>query len=121
MRSHSLSTLVSRIGALALIALALPVAADERQTAELGVSPMLLVAAEPAAFQFKRMKVGKDYALGIRRFDLDTDTEIIGWQLSQAWYLGRQDGLDSGLTLVWQGEGRQFSVSKDGLRLTKRF
>jgi len=67
------------------------------------------------------LDVGKDYALGLQRFDLDSHTEMIGWRLNDVWYFGRQDGLDSGLTLVWQSQRRQFSLSKDGLRLTQRF
>ena len=70
---------------------------------------------------FEQVEVGKDYALGIGRFDLDTHTEIIGWQIADKWYFGRQDGMDSGLTLVWQQSVHQVSLSKDGLRLTKRF
>ena len=66
-------------------------------------------------------EVGKGYALGINRFDLDAHTEILGWQLNHQWYLGRQDGLDSGLTLVWQQNANQVSLSKDGVRLTRRF
>lgn len=61
------------------------------------------------------------YALGLERFDLDPHTEILGWQVSDRWYFGRQDGEDSGLTLVWQAEASQVSFSKDGLRLTRRF
>ena len=67
------------------------------------------------------LKVKKRYALGIGRFDLDAHTEIIGWRLNRAWYFGRQDGLDSGLTLVWQSNDNQISLSKDGVRLTHRF
>jgi hypothetical protein len=67
------------------------------------------------------LEIKKRYALGIGRFDLDAHTEIIGWRLNDAWYLGRQDGLDSGLTLVWQSEVNQLSLSKDGVRLTRRF
>lgn len=67
------------------------------------------------------LEIKKRYALGIGRFDLDAHTEIIGWRLHEAWYLGRQDGLDSGLTLVWQSAANQLSLSKDGLRLTHRF
>lgn len=70
---------------------------------------------------FTNMRVSKAYVLGINRFDLDEHTEILGWQLADSWYLGRQDGLDSGLTLVWQQDANQFSLSKDGLRLTRRF
>ncbi len=68
-----------------------------------------------------RLEVEEDYALGINRFQVDGHTEIIGWRLSQAVYFGRQDGLDSGLTLVWQQESNQLSLSKDGLRITRRF
>ena len=67
------------------------------------------------------VKIGKEYVLGINRFDLDGHTEILGWQLSDRFYLGRQDGLDSGLTLVFQQNANQVSLSKDGLRLTRRF
>ncbi len=67
------------------------------------------------------VEVRKAYALGVGRFDIDHHTEIIGWRISDTWYFGRQDGLDSGLTLVWQQEENQVSVSKDGVRLTRRF
>ena len=67
------------------------------------------------------VKIGKTYVMGINRFDLDGHTEILGWQLSNSVYFGRQDGLDSGLTLVWQQKANQVSLSKDGLRLTRRF
>ncbi len=70
---------------------------------------------------FSEMPVQKSYALGIGRFDLDAHTEIIGWRLNHDWYFGRQDGEDSGLTLVWQSNANQISLSKDGLRLTRRF
>ena len=65
--------------------------------------------------------VDREYALGINRFDLDSHTEILGWQISDSFYFGRQDGVDSGLTLVWQQRANQVSLSKDGLRLTRRF
>ncbi|NOX50712.1 MAG: hypothetical protein GXP16_09275 [Gammaproteobacteria bacterium] len=71
--------------------------------------------------QFDQVALGKHYALGIHRFDLDNHTEILGWQIGDSWYFGRQDGLDSGLTLVWHKQENQVSISKDGLRLTRRF
>lgn len=75
-------------------------------------------ASERAAY----LEVDDTYALGVDRHDLDEHTEILGWQLGQRWYFGRQDGIDSGLTFVWQqNERQQVSVSKDGLRLTRRF
>ena len=62
-----------------------------------------------------------DYALGVSRFDVDTHTEVIGWRLSRSMFFGHQDGEDSGLSLVWQDDMNQISLSKDGLRLTRRF
>lgn len=74
------------------------------------------------ASQTGRLEIDADYVFGIDRFDTDQYTEIIGWQLGDRWYFGHQDGLDSGLTFVWQqNRGQQVSVSKDGLRLTRRF
>ena len=67
------------------------------------------------------LEVGKDYALGLTKYRLDHETEMLGWQVSNSWYFGRQRGEDSGLTLVWQQDNHQVSFSKDGLRLTKRF
>ena len=76
---------------------------------------------EDKAQRADHIAVDEDYALGLSRYDLDSHTEIIGWQLRNSLYFGRQDGLDSGLTLVWQQEANQVSLSKDGLRLTRRF
>ena len=78
-------------------------------------------AAQKISASLDDVEINKDYALGVNRFDLDHRTEIIGWQLANSWYLGRQDGLDSGLTLVWHQSRNQVSVSKDGVRLTRRF
>ncbi len=61
------------------------------------------------------------YALGVQDHDLDDFTEIIGWRINERWYFGRQDGEDSGLTLVWQDEQDQMSLSKEGIRFTRRF
>ena len=67
------------------------------------------------------LDVGKDYALGLTKYRLDHETEVLGWQVSDSVYFGRQRGEDSGLTLVWQQENNQVSLSKDGIRLTRRF
>ena len=68
------------------------------------------------------MQVDDLYPAGIDRHDLDDHTEILGWHLGRKVYFGRQDGMDSGLTVVWQQtERQQVSLSKDGLRLTRRF
>ena len=66
-------------------------------------------------------KLSTDYALGVKKFHLDHETRIIGWRMSKSVYFGQQKGEDSGLTLVWQQEQNQVSLSKDGLRLTRRF
>lgn len=61
------------------------------------------------------------YPLSVKKYQLDHATRMTGWQLADSWYFGKQKGADSGLTLVWQGDQEQFSVSKDGLRYTRRF
>lgn len=75
----------------------------------------------PAGSASPQWSLSKRYALGVVRYQLDHDTRLMGWQLSDRWYFGRQKGLDSGLTLVWQRSANQVSLSKDGLRLTRRF
>ena len=75
----------------------------------------------PDGASFSHVHVDTGYVLGLDRFDLDDHTEILGWQLNDSWYFGRQDGEDSGLTLVWQATVNQISLSKDGVRLTRRF
>jgi hypothetical protein len=75
----------------------------------------------PAGNPPPQWSLSKRYALGVVRYQLDHDTRLMGWQLSDRWYFGRQKGLDSGLTLVWQRSANQVSLSKDGLRLTRRF
>jgi hypothetical protein len=78
-------------------------------------------AQESVSAALGQVEIKKSYALGLNRFDLDAETEMLGWRISNSWYFGRQDGLDSGLTFVYQQEEHQVSVSKDGLRLTRRF
>ncbi len=71
--------------------------------------------------QRMNLEVGKQYALGLSKHRLDHETEVLGWRVSETLYFGRQRGEDSGLTLVWQQRNNQVSLSKDGLRLTRRF
>ena len=100
------------LGAVALIGLSHGARAEERPN-NAGRS------AEPSSL--RPVLVDDSYALGLARFDLDAHTEILGWQVSERWYFGRQDGEDSGLTLVWQANLNQVSLSKEGVRLTHRF
>ncbi len=67
------------------------------------------------------LRFDKSYALGVNHYQLDHKTKVTGWRMGERWFLGRQRGLDSGLTLVWQKQANQFSVSKDGVRFTRRF
>ena len=73
------------------------------------------------AVNLAEIEVNKAYALGMRRFDADVATEIIGWRLHDARSIDRRDGLDSGLNLVWQRRASHLSLSKEGIRLTRRF
>lgn len=67
------------------------------------------------------VEIAQDQISNARRMPADGQTQIHGWQLAKPWDSGRQKGLDSGGTLVWQGAANQLSVSEDGLRLTRRF
>ncbi len=67
------------------------------------------------------LDAGKTHALGIHRFALDGRNEVVGWKLSERWYLGRQRGDDSGLALVWQHDQTRFSLTPDGVRVSRSF
>jgi len=62
-----------------------------------------------------------DDGSGFAKHRVDGYTKVIGWQLNDSWYLGRQKGEQSGLALLWQGEHNQFSLGTNGMRLTRRF
>lgn len=109
MKTETLRRWIASGCAALLLALTVGVHAEEPSGAENGNTSLVGLA------------VDTEYVLGLARFDLDPHTEILGWQVSDRWYFGRQDGEDSGLTLVWQAEANQVSLSKDGVRLTRRF
>lgn len=69
----------------------------------------------------QHLKIDKSYALGVANYYLDHATKVTGWQVGDRWFFGRQRGMDSGLTLVWQQQANQVSVSKEGVRYTRRF
>jgi len=79
----------------------------------------------PAAFhdryQEQTFKFAEDDGPGFAKHRVDGYTKVIGWQLNDSWYLGRQKGPQSGLALLWQGEHNQFSLGTKGMRLTRRF
>jgi len=84
-------------------------------------SAQAAAAAEALATAFDDGIFDDVYALGVARYRVDGATKVTGWRLNDGWYLGSQSGEDSGLTLVWQTGSDQMSLSKDGLRFTRRF
>ena len=74
-------------------------------------------ALEPAS----DIKLDLSHPYGITEYRLDHETKVTGWRVAKEWYFGRQRGSDSGLTLVWQNKQDQLSLSKDGIRFTRRF
>ena len=62
-----------------------------------------------------------DYGLGVYRHALGFRSEVIGWQLSDRWYFGRKRGGGSDYGFVWQNEENQLLLTRDGIRLTRRF
>ncbi len=74
--------------------------------------------AESAPFELERF-----YGFGITEHQLDAATEVVGWRISESWYVGQRDqrGAEDGLSLVWQGARQQVSVSVDEIRFVRRF
>ena len=95
------------LSAVALI-LVSAVRADELDTLQVAPEPL------PAFF-------ADTYLLGITEHRADDYTTITGWRLGDTVYFGSQEGEDSGLSLVWQHDHDQMSISSDGLRFTRRF
>ncbi|MGI9327113.1 MAG: hypothetical protein ACR2PZ_17980 [Pseudomonadales bacterium] len=91
----------------------------------IAAEPISALALEPSSMSATadgfNVRLGKAYALGVNHYHLDHETKVTGWRVGERWFFGRQRGMDSGLTLVWQKQANQVSVSKDGLRLTRRF
>ena len=61
------------------------------------------------------------YRWGISERETDDFTTVTGWHLGDTWHLGYQDGEESGLSLLWQKEQDQMSISSEGIRFTRRF
>ncbi|MDZ7668628.1 MAG: hypothetical protein U5Q16_04130 [Gammaproteobacteria bacterium] len=100
-------TLLSSV--IALIVLALPAAS--------------VSADDPAGGSTFAAAFADAYAMGISAHDLDSATQVIGWRLSDSWYIGARDekGADDGLSLVWRGERKQMSLSLEEIRFVRRF
>ena len=79
------------------------------------------LAAAPSATIRPTYRFAESFTFGIHDHPVDEFTEVIGWRLNERWYFGHQDGEDSGITLVWQAQHDQMSLSKDGIRFTRRF
>lgn len=67
-----------------------------------------------------RFDLDDSYAAGIREYDLDADTELLGWRLNARWFVGREEHRDT-LSLVWQGDRDRLSISVDEIRFSRRF
>lgn len=68
------------------------------------------------------LKLKELLALGIGEYRLDAGTDLTGWQLNGSWYFGHRDGDQAdGLSLVWQGERQQVSISAEGIHFIRRF
>jgi hypothetical protein len=61
------------------------------------------------------------YRWGISERETDDFTTVTGWHVGDSWHFGYQDGEDSGLSLLWQKEQDQMSISSEGIRFTRRF
>jgi|TARA_B100000315_G_scaffold118928_1_gene108976 hypothetical protein len=88
------------------------------------VADEIVLPAAPGSFQdftMSTLQMEEEYRLGVEKYRLDHETRVTGWQVSENWFFGHQKGEDSGLTLVWQQDREQVSLSKDGVRFTRRF
>ena len=109
------STATARLGAAAALAVA---------GLGLGSAAVHADAATPAdATAGPAFELDRFYGLGITQHRLDGATEVVGWRISESWYLGQRDqkGVEDGLSLVWQGERKQVSLSLDEIRFVRRF
>ena len=61
------------------------------------------------------------YALGIRRFQLDSESQVTGWQLGQRWYFGSKRGGAPNLGFVRQGKSTRVTMGTRGVELHVRF
>jgi hypothetical protein len=61
------------------------------------------------------------YLWGVAEHSADDFTRMTGWRISKSLHVGYQQGLESGLSLLWQGDRDQMSFSSDGIRFTRRF
>lgn len=76
----------------------------------------------PAETLSAAVELREQLTLGIIEHQLDAGTELTGWRLNHSWYLGHRDGDgEDGLSLVWQGQRRQVSISTEEIRFTRRF
>jgi hypothetical protein len=56
----------------------------------------------------------KEYAVGVRRHQIDVQTRLLGWRLNDRWYLGRRKGDADGIGLIWQKGETQTSLTPEG-------
>ena len=61
------------------------------------------------------------YALGIRRFQLDSESQVTGWQLGQRWYFGSKRGGEPNVGFVRQGKSARVTMGTRGVEVHVRF
>ena len=63
----------------------------------------------------------RTFLWGVGEHETDDFTTMTGWRFGKSWYFGHQDGEDSGISLLWQRDSTQMSISQEGIRYTRRF
>ena len=103
------STLTACFAALTL-AVALPVAAEESD------GNAVPIEFDPYDFSFK-----KEFALGVRQHRLSSAQRVVGWQLSDHWYFGKNRGDEDGFGLIWQTTAStQVAITHEGVMFKRQ-
>lgn len=63
----------------------------------------------------------KEYALGVRQHRLNAGQRVVGWQLSEHWYFGKNRGDDDGFGFIWQSSAStQVAFTNEGVVVRRR-
>ena len=62
----------------------------------------------------------EEYMLAIRRHELSDFSRVIGWQVRENVFFGRQQGDEDAFGFLWQRTGSQISLTNKGLSWHKR-
>ena len=67
-----------------------------------------------------RVDVKQTYGSGVVTYQIDRNTQLTGWRMSDRWFFGRVRSDDTDFGFVWQGKANQFVIDKEGLRWSRR-